>query len=135
MDQAGPARKEPLLNSWLLLFLFAMILANIGGAMYDPILPLYLQQLDATIADVGWFFTLSRILPLAMLILGGYISDSLGRLRSIAMGSIAGVFVSGYVLVDHLGLNAIFRGTGALTVGLGVLSLIIDRWLAPAESN
>jgi MFS family permease len=92
VDQAGPARKEPLLNSWLLLFLFAMILANIGGAMYDPILPLYLQQLDASISDVGWFFTLSRILPLAMLILGGYISDSLGRLRSIAMGSIAGVF-------------------------------------------
>jgi len=92
VDQAEPARKEPLLNSWLLLFLFAMILANIGGSMYDPILPLYLQQLNASISDVGWFFTLSRILPLAMLILGGYISDSLGRLRSIAMGSIAGVF-------------------------------------------
>ncbi len=38
------------------------------------------------------FFTLSQIVPLALQILGGWISDSLGRLRSIAMGSVAGVF-------------------------------------------
>ena len=80
------------MNRWLLLFLFAMILANLGGSMYDPILPLYLQQLKASVQQVGWFFTLSRLLPLVMQILGGYISDSIGRLRSIALGSIAGVF-------------------------------------------
>jgi MFS family permease len=84
--------KTRLLNNWLILFLVAMILANIGGQMYGPLMPLYLQELKATVAQVGLFFTLSRIIPLALQILGGYISDSLGRLRAIAFGSIAGVF-------------------------------------------
>jgi len=35
------------------------------------------------------------------------------------VGSIAGVFVAGYVLVDHLGLSAIFRWTGGLILLLG----------------
>ncbi len=87
-----PKKKTRLLNNWLILFLVAMILANIGGQMYGPLMPLYLQDLNATVAQVGLFFTLSRIIPLALQIVGGYISDSLGRLRAIAIGSIAGVF-------------------------------------------
>ena len=58
-------KKMPLLNNWLLLFIFAMILANIGGNMYGPLMPLYLQKLNASVAQVGLFFTLSRIIPLA----------------------------------------------------------------------
>jgi len=85
-------KKTRLLNNWLILFLVAMILANIGGQMYGPLMPLYLQDLKATVAQVGLFFTLSRIIPLALQIVGGYISDSLGRLRAIAIASIAGVF-------------------------------------------
>lgn len=91
-EAAPPPKKARLLNNWLILFLFAMILANIGGNMYGPLMPLYLQELNATVAQVGLFFTLSRIIPLALQIVGGYISDSLGRLRSIAIGSIASVF-------------------------------------------
>jgi MFS family permease len=91
-EATAAPRKARLLNNWLLLFLLAMILANIGGQMYGPLLPLYLQDLNATVAQVGLFFTLSRIIPLALQILGGYISDSLGRLRAIAFGSIAGIF-------------------------------------------
>src|SRR3990172_2549067 len=85
------ARAAPLLNRKLLLFMLAMVLANIGGNMYGPLLPLYLKQLNASVVQVGLFFTLSQIIPLALQILGGWISDSLGRLRSIAMGSVAGV--------------------------------------------
>jgi MFS family permease len=65
-------RRARLLNNWLLLL--AMILANIGGQMYGPLLPLYLQDLSASVAQVGLFFTLSRIIPLALQILGGYIA-------------------------------------------------------------
>ena len=91
--EAAPApKKTRLLNNWLILFLVAMILANIGGQMYGPLMPLYLQELDATVGQVGLFFTLSRIIPLALQIVGGYVSDSLGRLRAIAIASIAGVF-------------------------------------------
>lgn len=83
--------KAPLLNNMLRMFMVAMILANIGGNMYGPLLPLYLKDLNANVLQVGLFFTLSQIIPLALQILGGWISDTLGRLRSIALGSVAGV--------------------------------------------
>ena len=92
VDTADAPKKPRLLNNWLILFLIAMILANIGGQMYGPLMPLYLQDLSATVGQVGLFFTLSRVIPLALQILGGYISDSLGRLRAIAIGSVASVF-------------------------------------------
>ena len=69
----------------MLLFMVAMVLANTGGNMYGPLLPLYLKSLNASVVQIGLFFTLSQIVPLALQILGGWISDSLGRLRSIAM--------------------------------------------------
>lgn len=88
----APARAAPLITNKMLLFMAAMVLANIGGNMYAPLLPLYLKDLNASVVQVGLFFTLAQIIPLALQILGGWISDSLGRLRSIAMGSVAGVF-------------------------------------------
>jgi MFS family permease len=86
------SESAPLISRKLLLFMVAMVLANIGGNMYGPLLPLYLKSLNASVVQIGLFFTLSQIVPLALQILGGWISDSLGRLRSIAMGSVAGVF-------------------------------------------
>ena len=80
----------PLLSRSLLLFMLAMILANIGGEMYGMLLPLYLKELNASVAQIGLFFTISQIIPLLVQILGGWVSDSLGRLRSIAFGSVAG---------------------------------------------
>jgi MFS family permease len=85
-------KPAPLISKKLFLFMVAMVLANTGGSMYGPLLPLYLKQLNASVLQIGLFFTLVQIIPLALQILGGWISDSLGRLRSIAMGSIAGVF-------------------------------------------
>jgi MFS family permease len=86
-------KAEPLLNKMILLFMLAMILANMGGEMYGMLLPLYLKQLNASVAQIGLFFTISQIIPLVVQILGGWISDSLGRLRSIAWGSVAGNLV------------------------------------------
>lgn len=84
------AKPEPLLNKMLLLFMVAMILANMGGEMYGMLLPLYLKELNASVVQIGLFFTISQIIPLVVQILGGWVSDSLGRLRSIALGSVAG---------------------------------------------
>ncbi len=84
-----------MLTPLLLLFMLAMILANLGGNMYYPLEALYLKELGATIANIGLFYTLSRIIPLVLQILGGWISDSLGRLRAIAIGAIFGML--GYV--------------------------------------
>jgi MFS family permease len=87
----GKPVKQPLLNNTLLMFMAAMVLANIGTRMYLVLLPLYLTELNANVVQVGLFFTLSRILPLILQVLGGWMSDSLGRLRSVALGSLAGV--------------------------------------------
>jgi MFS family permease len=89
----GAVKAEPLLNKTLLLFMIAMILANLGGEMYGMLLPLYLKELNASVVQIGMFFTISQVIPLVVQILGGWISDSLGRLRSIAIGSVAGNLV------------------------------------------
>jgi MFS family permease len=82
MENANsPAKAEPLLNKMLLLFMLAMILANIGGEMYGMLLPLYLKELNATVVQIGLFFTISQIIPRVVQILGGWVSDSLGRLQ------------------------------------------------------
>lgn len=48
------------------------------------------------------------------------------------LGSIAGVFTSGFVLIDHLRLSTIFRLMGALTLVLGAGCLALDRCLFQA---
>lgn len=88
---------RPLLSGILLLFTGTMILANIAGRMESTLLPLYIQELGATVNQVGLFFTLAAIAPLILQIVGGWISDSIGRLQAIAIGSIAGVL--GYIVI------------------------------------
>ncbi len=68
-----------------------MILANISGQMFRPLLPLYVQELGAGIAQVGLFFTIGAVAPLAFQIFGGWLSDAIGRLQAIAIGSVGGV--------------------------------------------
>ncbi|HSM23457.1 MAG TPA: MFS transporter [Anaerolineaceae bacterium] len=76
----------------LQLFMTGMILANIAAMMYDPLLPLYLQHLGADVRQVGLFFTIAAVLPLLFQIFGGWISDSIGRLKAVAIGSVANMF-------------------------------------------
>ncbi len=90
--EAPQAKKKPLLSGLILLFLLAMILANMGGQMYGPLMSLYIRDLGASVGQIGLFFTISSIVPLALQILGGWISDTLGRLRAIAIGSVVGIF-------------------------------------------
>lgn len=68
-------------------FMVAMILANIAGDMVFSFLPLYLTRLGASAAQVGMAFTLAGIVPLVLQIFGGALSDSFGRLRTVALGS------------------------------------------------
>ena len=51
------------------------------------------------------------------------------------VGSIAGVFVSGYILIDKYTIPEIFRATGILTLGLAILTLVMDFWLGGNEKN
>jgi hypothetical protein len=47
------------------------------------------------------------------------------------VGSIAGVFISGFFLIDHMKVSVIFRVMGGMTIGLGLLCVILDRWFKP----
>lgn len=113
------ARKRPLLSGLILLFLLAMILANLGGNMYGPLMSLYVKDLGASIEQIGLFFTLASIIPLALQILGGWVSDSIGRLRAIAIGSIVGV-VSYFplILANRWEWLLLAEGLGAITRSL-----------------
>lgn len=93
MTLSPDEKKSPMLTPLLLLFIGAMILANMGGNMYGPLEALYLKELGASIGQIGLFYTLSQIIPLLLQILGGWVSDSMGRLRAIAIGSVIGIFV------------------------------------------
>jgi MFS family permease len=84
-------KKKVVLTRPLKIFLATMVLANIASRMYHPLMALYLKNLGAGVQQVGLFFTLSAIAPLAFQILGGWMSDSLGRLKAVAIGSMAGM--------------------------------------------
>lgn len=117
--QAIAIKEKPLLNNTLKLFMTAMVLANIAGNMYGSLLPLYLKELNANVVQVGLFFTLSRIIPLILQILGGWISDTLGRLRSIAVGSVFGVLsYIGLILAPGWQWVLMGEGLGAVTRSL-----------------
>lgn len=89
--------KQPLLTPILRWFLFSMVVANIATYMYMMLMPVYLTELGASVTQVGLVFTISSLVPLALQIFGGWISDSIGRLRAIAIGSVAGV--AGHILM------------------------------------
>lgn len=84
-----------LLSPVLRWFMFAMVLANISSSMYGFLLPNYINELGASVGQVGLVFSLTSIVSLGLQILGGWISDSIGRLRAIAIGSVGGIL--GYV--------------------------------------
>ena len=87
----GPlTRPYGLINRSLFFFILAMMLANVGASMYAPLLPLYLKSMGASVAQIGLYFTLAQLVPLVLQVLGGWVSDSLGRLRGVMLGSLAG---------------------------------------------
>ncbi|MGB4002298.1 MAG: hypothetical protein WBL59_05460, partial [Bacillota bacterium] len=81
LSKSGEAEKKsaPLLSRTLIMFLVGMILANIASRMDRPMIPLYVESLGASVQQVGLFFTVTSIVPLAFQIVGGYVSDAIGR--------------------------------------------------------
>ena len=87
--------KAPLITPIMRWFLFTMVLANIAAETFSLYVPLYLTELGASIGDVGFVFTIVSTVILLLQIVGGWISDSIGRLKAIAIGSIGGIL--GYI--------------------------------------
>lgn len=71
--------------------MLAMVLANVASSMSGMLMPLYLTDMGASVGQVGLVFTITSVVTLGLQILGGWVSDSIGRLRAIAIGSVAGM--------------------------------------------
>lgn len=83
-------KKQRLISPLLMLFMGTMILANIASFMIFPLESLFVQDLGASIKQVGVFYTVAAVAPLLFQLFGGWLSDSIGRLKAIAIGSMAG---------------------------------------------
>jgi MFS family permease len=81
-------------------FMVAMVLANISGSMQGMMLPLYLTELGANVPQVGLVFTISSLVPVMLQIFGGWLSDTIGRLRAVAIGSIGGTIGSAIIVLS-----------------------------------
>ncbi len=73
------------------ILLATMVIANVGSGIFGPFMALYVKDLGADIAQVGLYFTLMAVAPVAFRILGGWVSDNLGRVQTVAIGSVAGL--------------------------------------------
>jgi hypothetical protein len=89
-------RKKSIININLRWFLAGMIFANIAGQMAYSMLSLYMLDLGASVVQVGMVFTLASLVPMVLQIFGGWLSDTIGRLRIMAIGSSIAVF--GYLI-------------------------------------
>jgi MFS family permease len=109
----------------------------------DRDIPILWQKLDPALGSALIFllpcFVLAMLSPY-MIRLAAKQLTHVGRISGLiyaasTVGSIAGVFVSGYFLIDHLSIASIFRATGALTILLGLMCLFMDRWLAEKNAQ
>jgi len=116
----------------------ALLEAIIGRHPADQPIPLLWQKLDPAIGSAVIFllpcFVLAMLPPYMIRVASRRLAH-VGRISGLmiaasTVGSIAGVFLAGYVLLDHLRVSAIFRATGGLVMALGLLCLWADRWLA-----
>lgn len=109
--------------------MFTMILANISSSMSFGFLSLYLTDLGASVANVGLVFTVASLVPLALQIVGGWMSDTIGRLKTIALGSIAGIFGSiGFVLAPSW--EWIMLSLGITYVAVSMVSPSFNSFIA-----
>ena len=101
----------------------------------DQSIPLLWQKMDPALGSalifLGPCFVLAMLSPY-MIRLATHTLAHVGRVSgqiyaASTVGSIAGVFVSGYILIDLLPLSRIFYLTGSLISLLGLLCLWIDR--------
>ncbi len=81
-----------LLTKRMIVFFIGFFCVEATRAMTMVQIPIFLREIGATVGDVGLFFTLSMIFIFLLRLVGGWISDSFGRLRTLWLGSLIGIF-------------------------------------------
>jgi MFS family permease len=136
------------LLGWLLLpaGALAFFIPDYAGPLIDRVvlrhppdtdIPLVWQKLDPMIGSALIFLVpclvLAMLSPWTIRLVSvevAHVGRITGKIYAAStVGSIAGVFVSGYVLLDHFDVTDIIRGAGVMTGLLGVTCLGWDRWL------
>ena len=101
----------------------------------DLPIPALWKKLDPMLGSALVFFLpcfICAMLPPWMLRLCAANPRRLGTTSGLlyasgTLGSIAGVFVSGYLLIEHMTIPGIFRTVGVATILLGALAWGLDR--------
>ena len=125
--------------------LFTSLIPNFAPLLIDAIItrhpaerdiPILWQKLDPALGSALIFLlpccALATLPPFLIRLAARKLSH-VGRISGLiyaasTVGSIAGVFVSGYILIDFMNLSNIFRTTGGLIAALGGLCWWMDSW-------
>jgi MFS family permease len=121
----------------------ALLKAIVMRHPLDQPIPMLWVKLDPVLGSTLVFFlpcfVLAILSPCTIRLAAGQI-EHVGTISGLVyaastMGSIAGVFVSGFVLIDYVNVPVIFRGTGVLVLLLAGLSLLLDCLLARKQKQ
>jgi hypothetical protein len=104
----------------------------------DQPIPALWQKLDPVLGSTLVFFLPCFVLAILSpytIRLSARQLEQIGTISGMVyaastVGSIAGVFVSGYILIDYLDISTTFRWTGALLLLLAGMSVMMNRWMA-----
>jgi MFS family permease len=106
-------------------------------------IPQVWQKLDPVLGSALIFLlpcvVLATLSPF-MIRLSAQDLNRLGRASGLiiaasTVGSIGGVFIAGFILIEKMGLSTIFKLMGWLTALLGVLCMVMDRLWRGASSS
>jgi len=137
---------SPCLIGYLLLPIGGLtcLIPNFAGRLLNMIIdrhpldrdiPLIWQKLDPVLGSALIFLLPCLVLAMLcpfMIRLATSRVDEVGRISGLVyaastIGSIVGVFVSGYVLIDQLHISSIFRLAGAVIIVLGFICIRAGR--------
>lgn len=104
---------------------------------WDEPIPLFWQKLDPVLGSSLLFFLPCFILAMVPPWMIRLCASDLSRVGTTSgiiytagtIGSIAGVFISGYVLIETMAVPDIFRAVGLATLLLALLAWGLDRWI------
>lgn len=116
-------------------FAAAALEAIVDRHPLDRDIPLIWQKLDPALGSALIFLLPCCVLAMFPPVIVRSLAQEIPQVGLISglvyaastIGSIGGVFVAGYILIDYLSLPMIFRGTGMATVALGVVSACLKN--------
>jgi MFS family permease len=122
-------------------FAGSLVNAIISRHPNDEPIPAVWQKLDPVLGSTAVFLVPCVVLAMLspyMIRLSARSLAHVGRasgciIAASTVGSIAGVFVAGFVLIEWMKLSTIFRTMGGITVCLGAGCVLLDRWLRPDD--